>query len=156
MPDTTLTEVDDIVAVWRPLSKAEEDRAEGLIAQAERALMRTYLNIPARLASEIDPLTRDDVADVVVWLVIPIIAPGTEMPPNARSYQATAGSESRSITLDGTGMLTLAGWMVDVFEPRDRSAAGAGTGLQPMFGGGRGADRLAGLFSDWRPRGSAH
>jgi hypothetical protein len=155
MPDNTFTEVDDIVAVWRPLRPAETDRAEGLIAQAERALLRTYRNIPARLASDTDPLTRDDIADVVAWLVIPIIAPGTEMPPNARSYQATAGSESKSITLDGTGMLVLAGWMVDVFEPRDRSAEDAGRGLRPTFGGGRGPNRLAALFPEWRHRGPA-
>lgn len=108
------TQIED---VWRPLTDAERDRATNLIDVVERALLREWPNIPARLAA--GDLTVEDVRDVIVWSVMPVLGVNTDIPVNAKAWQETSGSESRSITLDGgTGAtwMTFAPWMVKVFE----------------------------------------
>lgn len=107
----------DIADVWRPLTTAEAARAEKLIGTVSRAIRREWPNVPDRLDDgTLDP---DDVTDVIVWSVLPILAPGVEIPPNAKSYQETSGSESRSVVLNSPShdvLLEFAGWMVRVFE----------------------------------------
>jgi hypothetical protein len=108
---------DDIADVWRPLKPAEAARATKLIGTVSRAIRREWPDVPDRLADgTLDP---EDVTDVIVWSILPILAPGVEIPPNAKSYQETSGSESRSVVLNSPGhdvLLEFAGWMVRVFE----------------------------------------
>lgn len=148
MAEQQWTDVDAIVAQWRPLKPAEAQRAPGLIAFVERAIARTWPDVPARLADR--SLELDSVRDVVVWLVIPILAPSVDLPPTVKSWQETAQSESRSVTLDGSAavsMLRFAGWMVDVFEGK-----GAGVGWRvgpvPVFDAPSGG-HFEGLFPSW-------
>lgn len=119
----------DIADVWRPLEGGEQARAEKLIASVARAIRRTWPDVDERIAS--GDLNVLDVADVIVWQVLPILdvsstASGTPLPVNAKAYQETSGSESVSITLDGPGgVLTFvfAPWMVDVFRRGPVTAA---------------------------------
>ena len=129
--DTTWTEADDIVDQWRPLKPAEIERAEGLIGLIERFIRRTWRDTQER--TDAGDLGIDDVKDVVVWSVIPLIAPGTRLPPNVRSWQETSGSESQSVTLDAGQTMEFAGWMVDVFEGKGRGAD-SNRGPSPAFG----------------------
>ncbi|MBT1630449.1 Gp19/Gp15/Gp42 family protein [Curtobacterium flaccumfaciens] len=115
--ETAWAQPSDIAAVWRPLTTAEQTRAEGLIETVSRAIRREWPDVEARLAA--GTLSADDVTDVIVWTVLPILAPGVAIPLNAKSYQETSGSESRSITFSdasGTQFLEFLPWMVRVFE----------------------------------------
>lgn len=112
-------EPEHIEAVWRPLTAAESDRATGLIEAVERGIVREWPDVPGRLTN--GTLLVEDVRDVIVWSVMGVLGVDAEIPQNAKSYQETSGSESRSITLDGTlgaAWLTFSAWMVRVFEPR--------------------------------------
>jgi hypothetical protein len=129
MPDeepTTFAKPGDIAAVWRPLTDAESTRAMGLLGFVEREILRRWPNVTARLADDADPLTEQDIADVEVWTVLPLLGVDPRMvAPNAKTFQRTAGTESVSITLAVPGtdsFLTFLGWMVDVFEPETEPA----------------------------------
>ncbi|MGU3409118.1 Gp19/Gp15/Gp42 family protein [Microbacterium sp. M1A1_1b] len=128
MPPTPWTEPTDIEAVWRSLTTDETTRARGLIGVVERAILRRWPDTQRRIDSE--ELNVDDVKDVVVWVVLPLLGvPAADVPMNAKSYQITSGSESRSVTLAAPGtdtFLTFTDWMVDVFDPAaDDPSAGA-------------------------------
>jgi len=125
-----------IEEVWRSLSEAESDRATALIEHAERGVIREWPDTEARLTA--GTLNREDVRDVIVWSVLGLLGVDLDIPVNAKAFQETSGSESRSITLDGTlggQWLTFAPWMVRVFEgngvvrprgPVSRSSAPSG------------------------------
>jgi len=136
MPNTW-TEPADIVKVWRPLRSKENDRAQGLIEFVERAIRREWPEITTWIAY--GRLSVEDVKDVVVWMVLPILAPDVDLPINARSWQDTSGSESRSVTLDsptGPRLLTFSAWMVKVFDLAAGKVAGEDDAL--AMGGGFG------------------
>lgn len=136
--DRPWAEPTNIEDVWRPLTAAQRDRATNLINSVERAILREWPEVPARL--EAGTLSVEDVRDVVVWSVMPILGVDVDIPINAKSFQETSGSESRSITLGvdgiGTTWMEFAPWMVKVFEggpgssrpaaPRSRFNAPAG------------------------------
>lgn len=145
MPESW-TQPQDIEAQWRPLRPSEAARAPGLIALTERHIRRTWPETARRLGD--GELTRDDIADVVVWAVVPLLAPGVDLPPHVKTWQETSGSESESFTLEGStlsGMLVFAGWMVDVFEgatrtrktnaPLPRGGFPPSGGYERLFGG---------------------
>lgn len=136
-----LAEPKDIVKVWRPLTDAETTRAAGLIESVSRAVRRTWRDVDARIAA--GTLGAGDVADVVVWSVLPMLGPGADVPVNAKTYQQSSGSKSLSVTLDGPaggdGWLEFAPWMVDVFAiegtsawPRSRFRSPAGGRFESM------------------------
>jgi hypothetical protein len=107
----------DIENVWRPLTEAERDRATNLIDSIERGILREWPAVPGRLLAE--TLSVEDVRDVVVWSVMPVLGVDMEIPVNAKAYQEPSGSESRSITLGGAlggTWMEFAPWMVRVFE----------------------------------------
>jgi len=160
MPNNTWTKPTDIVAVWRPLRPAESARVAGLIGFVERAIRREWPDVAKWIAES--RLSVEDVQDVVVWMVLPILAPDVDLPVNAKSWQDTSGSESRSVTLDsptGPRLLTFAPWMVRVFEGVT-GATPAPTGGQPAGGGFGDPGYIGGLFESsqierrW-PRGAA-
>jgi hypothetical protein len=160
MPENTWTDTDHIAEMWRPLTTAEEQRAPGLIAFVERAIRRTWRDVPARLADR--TLDIDDVRDVVAWVVIPILEPGVDLPSNVKSWQETSGSESRSVVLGSSvtaNLLEFSGWMVDVFEGVGRGGTRARYGPTPS-GSFPEAGRYERLFPGWPEeavnRGSAH
>jgi hypothetical protein len=128
MSESSWTESTDIEAVWRSLTTEETTRAAGLIGVVERAIRRRWPDTQRRLDAE--ELDVADIKDVVVWIVLPLLGvPPADVPMNAKSYQLTSGSESRTITLAGPGsdtFLTFTDWMVDVFDPAiDDPSAGA-------------------------------
>lgn len=122
----SMTSPADIVAVWRPLSQAEHERAQALIDSAEREINRRW---PVAELIAAGKLALEDVQDVVVWLVIPVL--GGPPAPGAKAWQVTSGSESRSITLDAAGNprdpWVFADWMLRIFEGQPDSAHPQGT-----------------------------
>lgn len=160
MPNEPWTTAAHLVEVWRPLRPAETSRADGLIAFVERAVRRTWPDVDKWIAEE--RLAIEDVRDVVVWTVLPLIAPDVDLPLNAKSWQDTSGSESRSVTLDsatGPRVLTFAPWMVRIFESVV-GAPPAPSGALPAGGGFGDPGYIGHLFEStmlegrWR-RGSA-
>lgn len=109
------TSADQVADLWRPLSESERSRAEALIGSAERAIRRRW-DLEALVAR--GTVSEDDIADIVAWLVIPVL--GGPKVPGAKSWQATSGSESRSVTLDNPAdprsPWELAGWMVAALD----------------------------------------
>lgn len=145
MSDQPWATPDEIAAPWRPLSAAEKGRAAALIASVQRDITRRWPTVPARLAR--NDLARLDVADVITYMVLPIL--GGPPFPGARSWQVTSGSESRSVTLDASGNprdpWTYAPWMVDILAGaaiEQATAQGSFPQAQPY-------DRL---FPDWPER----
>jgi hypothetical protein len=141
----------DIASVWRPLTPDEQTRANTLIDSVERAIKRTWPSELVRIGAKPLPpdgngIDENDVKDVVVWSVLPLLGARTDLPSNAKSYQITSGAESRSVTLDGSAMgtfMTFLPWMVDVFE----QAAPAATSTMPIPSGGSPASVLG--EADW-------
>lgn len=133
---------DAVAAPWRPLSAAEKQRATALIASASRDIDRRWPALRDRVAA--GKVQRADVADVVTWLVLPVL--GGPPYPGARSWQVTSGSESRSITLergsDPRDPWTYAPWMLDILDAADESRQATA----------RGSFQPAGPFEDLFPR----
>lgn len=127
---------DEVSAPWRPLSPAEKQRAEALVASASRDIDRRWPALRARVAA--GAVLAADVADVVTWLVLPVL--GGPPVPGAKSWQVSSGSESRSVTLDRSGdprdPWVYAPWMVDILEgsntPRQGTAQGSFPAPRPF------------------------
>jgi hypothetical protein len=149
METQTWTAPADIESQWRPLRDDEAERVPGLIGLVERYIRRTWRDTQERIDS--GELGEDDVKDVVIWAVVPMLTGDPEdVPPQVKSWQETSGSESVSYVLEGSvisGMLVFTGWMVDVFEGAGRSRKSGGAeprGSFPMPG------MIEGLFDPVR------
>lgn len=109
---------------WRPLHTAEKTRAEYYIGAASRKIRRRWPDVDARIAAgPLSPgLAAEDVEDVVIQMILGII----DGAPNkrAKSWSEAAGPFNRSVTLEAGRVEYLAfeDWMVDIFEPRSRTA----------------------------------
>ena len=100
MADTdSLADVARVTKAWRPLNSAETERAEYYLAAVSRLIRRRYRGVDQRIAA--GELTRDDVADVVVELVLDKLGAGTTR--NARSLSQTQGPFAHAVTLKGDG-----------------------------------------------------
>lgn len=111
---TPLATPEEISAPWRPLSTAETQRAEALIASATRDIDRRWPTLRDRVSSGV--VRRADVVDVVTWLVLPLL--GGPPVPGARTWQVSSGAESRSVTMDRAtdprDPWVYAQWMIDI------------------------------------------
>ncbi|MBO9704800.1 MAG: hypothetical protein J7474_04715 [Arthrobacter sp.] len=110
-----LADTTQVEKAWRPLNSAERDRAEYYLAAVSRLIRRRYRGVDQRITA--GELTRDDVADVVVELVLDKLGAGATR--NARSWSQTQGPFAQQITLKGDGSdgdFVLLPWMVEVFE----------------------------------------
>lgn len=134
---------DQVSAPWRPLSAAEKQRAEALIASVSRDINRRWPGLRARVAA--NAVQKDDVADVVTWLVLPVL--GGPPTPGAKSWQVSSGSESRSITLDRSGdprdPWVYAQWMLDILDSSAGSRQATAQGSFPEPG------NFEALFPGW-------
>lgn len=134
---------DEVAAPWRPLTTAETERAQALIDSASRDIVRRWPLVPARI--EAGTLDVRDVADVITWLVLPVL--GGPPVPGAKAWQVTSGSESRSLTLDAAGNprdpWVYASWMVAILD-----GAGAAPAPVPLGSFPRAGDRMDRLFPD--------
>ena len=121
---TDLATVDQIAAAWRPLSEVEKARAGYYLGRASRLIRRTYPDVDKRIADQGDRLTADDVADVVIALVMSIVPKPVE---GARSWQQSAGPFSESVTLPAASAdlpMTLEQWMRNVFAVAGSASPG--------------------------------
>ncbi|MDI3331412.1 MAG: Gp19/Gp15/Gp42 family protein [Micrococcus sp.] len=136
---------------WRPLTPTESERAEYLIGMAVRQLRRRWPDLDARAAS--GALDLDDVRDVIVWMVIPVLG-GPPM-PGAKSWRVAAGSESQQVDM-GSGnanpdrLMVIAAWMVEIFEGDEQQQSAA----LPKFHAPP-AGRYERVFPEW-PEETAH
>lgn len=122
----SLADVARVAKAWRPLNSAEVERAEYYLAAVSRLIRRRYRGVDQRIVA--GELTRDDVADVVVELVLDKLGAGTTR--NARSLSQTQGPFAHAITLKGDGSdgdYVLLPWMVEVFEGVVAAALPAGS-----------------------------
>ncbi|YCK83518.1 Gp19/Gp15/Gp42 family protein [Arthrobacter sp. D3-18] len=115
---TDLATIEAIEQAWRPLTSIEKPRAEYYLRSASRAIRRRWRDVDQRISSESDYLTDDDVADVVVQMVLSAV----DRPPvrGAKSFSEGVGPMSRSATLlaGSTNPSNIEDWMVEVFEGR--------------------------------------
>jgi hypothetical protein len=127
------TNTADIEARWRPLSEDEAERAPGIIGIIERGIARRWTDVQARL--DADTLKPDDLKDVVALLARQVLEVDPDIPLRAKAWQQTSGTESESITLDGSlagAMLTFDDWMVEALDsPIDAAATAIDT--VPLF-----------------------
>lgn len=134
---------DQVSAPWRPLSPAEKQRAEALIGSVSRDIDRRWPALRGRVAA--GTVNAADVADVVTWLVLPVL--GGPPTPGAKSWQVTSGSESRSITLDQAGNprdpWVYAPWMLDILDGSASARQATPSGSFPEPG------PFEGLFPEW-------
>ncbi|MBM6622666.1 hypothetical protein JTF08_13705 [Micrococcaceae bacterium RIT802] len=110
-----LADRSDLVAAWRPLRPDEETRADYWLGAASRRILREWPDVETRITA--GTLKAEDVQDVVVHMVLRILQ-GPDV-AGAKSWSVAAGAESRSVTLAearGEDLLTIEGWMLDVFE----------------------------------------
>lgn len=107
-----------IEQAWRPLNPVEKNRAEYYLGVASRAIRRRWPDVDQRIANADDYLGAEDVADVVVQMVLSAV----DVPPvrGAKSFTVTTGPMSRSATLEAgsTSPSVIEAWMVEVFEGR--------------------------------------
>lgn len=104
-----------IESAWKTLSTVETTRAEYWISAASRKIRRRWKDIDARLTA--GSLDKDDVADVVVALVIEVLP--TLDNAGVRSLSVQAGSMARSHTLEdrkNQDRLHLEDWMVELLD----------------------------------------
>ncbi|MET3349640.1 UNVERIFIED_ORG: hypothetical protein ABID57_001312 [Arthrobacter sp. UYEF1] len=111
-----LAQPEAVAAAWRPLTSAELPRATYYLGAASRKIRRRWPDVDSRIADGNDPLTADDVSDVVVQMVLGAVDVGPVR--GAKSFSEGVGPMSRSATLAGasTDPLVLEDWMVAVFE----------------------------------------
>lgn len=105
---------EQLAQAWRPLRSNEEARADYWLGAASRRIRRRWPDVEARINS--GDLDTDDVADVIVHMVMRVMAGPSN--PDAKSYSVAAGAESQSVALDrgrGDDLLTIEEWMVEVF-----------------------------------------
>lgn len=111
-----LADIETIEKAWRPLTAVEKSRAEYYLGMASRKIRRRWKDVDDRILDDGDYLTAEDVADVVVQMVLPTV----QVLPvrGARSFSEGVGSMSRSATLERTSAdpLVIEDWMVEVFE----------------------------------------
>ena len=114
-----LAKIETLEAAWRPLQEAERPRANYYIGAASRKIRRRWPDVDVRI--EAGPpapgLDADDVADVVVQMILGIID-GAPI-RGAKSWSEAAGPFNRSVTLEAGRVeyLSFEDWMVDIFEP---------------------------------------
>ncbi|OMH30649.1 Gp19/Gp15/Gp42 family protein [Tersicoccus sp. Bi-70] len=112
-----LATADNVANAWRPLTPAEQARADYLAGFASRQLRRRWRDLDDRLAD--GRLDSEDVRDVVVGMVLQAI----ELTPvmGARSWQISSGTESRQVTLAAAGgdpnRMEIVDWMLDILDP---------------------------------------
>lgn len=94
--ETTFAEVEDVEAVWRPLSDAERVVAQGLINQASVKLRARVPGIDQRAAGS--PLAAALAKIAVVNAVKRVLL----NPDAARQISQTAGPFSQNVTVDST------------------------------------------------------
>lgn len=112
---STFADVGDVEKAWRPLSDVERTRAEYYIGRAERLILRRFPDARERVADPVDALSKADVVDVVVALVLAVVPKPVA---DARSWQQTAGPFTESVTLPAANAATpmrLEDWMIEVF-----------------------------------------
>jgi hypothetical protein len=113
-----LAEIATIEKAWRPLNSVEKPRAEYYLGVASRAIRRRWPDVDQRISNPDDYLGAEDVADVVVQMVLSAV----DRPPvrGAKSFSEGVGPMSRSATLlaGSTNPSEIEGWMVEVFEGR--------------------------------------
>lgn len=111
---------DVLEQAWRPLTAAEQTKAQYWIARASRRLRSRWRNLDDRVAA--GTLDAAEVQDVVVEMVLAVLGG----PPirGAKSFSEGVGPMSRSATLVGasTDPLVIEDWMVQVFEGRSSTA----------------------------------
>lgn len=109
---TDYATVDDLAAAWRPLTAAEEVRADALLARASRMILRRWSDVDERIAA--GDLHAADVADVVLEMVQSAMsspAPGVEQ------YSENVGPFGGSVKYaNPMGRLFFTAEMVRVFE----------------------------------------
>lgn len=119
-----LATIVQVEAAWRPLSGDKRTRAEHYLGVVSRRIRRRWPDVDTRIAA--GTLNSGDVADVVVDLVLSVI--GGPPVRGARSWNESAGSMSRAVTLEaGTSSDPLAfeHWMLEIF--------GAVESAKPVF-----------------------
>lgn len=125
---------DQVTAPWRPLTAAEKQRAEALIASVSRDIDRRWPTLRDRVAA--GDVRTADVVDVVTWMVLPVL--GGPPFPGAKSWQVTSGSESRAITLDRSSdprdPWVYAQWMLDILDGPAESRGSVPLGSFPAAG----------------------
>lgn len=98
---TVYATADDVAAIWRPLTTAEEGVVTARLAQASRIVTREVQRVTGVsvdgliLAGE---LTADDVKDVVVDMVYRLVS----IPGFVRQESVTVDDGSRSFTYDAS------------------------------------------------------
>ncbi len=84
---------------------------------AYRQIKRRWKDMDARVAS--GDLSREDLRDVIVWMVIPVLG-GPPM-PGAKSWRVSAGTESQQVDM-GAGnatparLMVITDWMVEILD----------------------------------------
>lgn len=102
----------DLEAVWRPLTDAEEDRADALLARASRMIRRRWSNVDDRITS--GDLDADEVSDVVLEMVQTAMTTPTL---GVSQESQTAGPYNHSVKYDNpAGRLYFSKWMVELFD----------------------------------------
>ncbi|GAB2767614.1 hypothetical protein [Sinomonas soli] len=113
-----LAAIADVEAAWRPLVGPDRSRAEYYLGVVSRLIRRRWRDTDQRITDK--SLDAEDVADVVVQLVLPKIG----APPivGARSWSQTTGPFSQQVTLGASRgeAFVLEGWMVEVFQGQPR------------------------------------
>ncbi|MFK0005476.1 Gp19/Gp15/Gp42 family protein [Paenarthrobacter sp. NPDC090520] len=113
-----LAELETVEKAWRPLRAAEKPKAEYYLGMASRAIRRRWRDVDERIANPGDLLTAEDVADVVVQMVLSAVE-GSPV-RGAKSFSKTTGPMSLSATFEAgsTNPSNIEDWMVEVFEGR--------------------------------------
>ncbi|QOT16484.1 hypothetical protein [Paenarthrobacter sp. YJN-5] len=113
-----LADLGTLEKAWRPLTAAERPKAEYYVGMASRAIRRRWQDIDLRITNPGDRLTHEDVADVVVQMVLSAV----DGPPvrGAKSFSESVGPMSRTATLlaGSTNPANIEDWMVEVIEGR--------------------------------------
>ncbi|MFJ4026029.1 Gp19/Gp15/Gp42 family protein [Paenarthrobacter sp. NPDC089989] len=113
-----LAELSTLEKAWRSLTATERPRAEYYLGMASRAVRRRWPDVDQRIANPDDKLNADDVADIVVQMVLSAV----DGPPvrGAKSFSESVGPMSRSATLQAgsTNPANIEDWMVEVIEGR--------------------------------------
>lgn len=111
-----LAVVRDLEGAWRTLTASEKSRAEYYLGAASRQIRRRWKTVDQRIAA--GELGRDDVADVVIHLVLPKL----DAPPvhNAKSWTQAAGPFQQQVTLQSgrRDFFEFEEWMLQVFESK--------------------------------------
>lgn len=120
-----LATVEDLEKAWRPLTTAEKTRAEYYLGVASRRIRRRWKDVDTRLTS--GTLAKEDVTDVAVHMVLGIVDGAPTR--GAKSWSQSTGPFSQSVTLEAgrADLITIEGWMEEIFEPSAPAVAPMGS-----------------------------